>query len=131
MDAAVKNNGWWRRSSVGQRLPVEPDRDAAEGEYLHEDAVQAVRGWLGDLAEWFDGVAGVRPTFDTALSLLVGRHDDIPRWSGEAELLELADDIRALLADIYEPAWGREPREAELERLLAMAAASSEARWLC
>ncbi len=131
MNAAVTNGGWWRWSSVGQRLPVDTGKAEADGEYLHEDAVEAVRDWVGELAEWFDNAAGVTPTFDTAMLLLAGEYDDLPDWSCESELVEMAEAIRARIGGIYGAAWGRRPSGGELERLLSMVAAAPEFRWLC
>lgn len=97
----------------------------ADGESLHEEAVEAVRDWVGELAEWFGNVADVTPTFDAALSLLAGRYDELAScWSGEGELVELAEEVRARLGGIYARAWGRPPSGSELEQLLLMVAAS-------
>src|SRR4051794_38899649 len=102
MNETSVKSGWWRCSSVGQRLPAEPGKAEIDGECLHEDAVEAVRDWVGELAEWFDSVADATPTFDTAMLLLAGEYDDLPRWSGESELVEMAEAVRARLGGIYE-----------------------------
>lgn len=131
MEAAANTTGWWRWSPIGQRLPVYPGPAEAGGAYLHEEAAEAVSEWLGELAEWFGNAVGVTPTFDTAMLLLAGEYDDLPSWSCESELVELAESVRARLGGIYEAAWGRPPGETELERLLSLVAANAEFRWLC